>query len=100
MDVGFYIPNRRTRSSATAIPTSGLLWGVKPRRATTIHHRRNRAYREPSSELLMAKRAIDIGGASLGLLLFAPLLIGIAIAIKATSPGPVFFRQKRYGYRN
>ncbi len=48
----------------------------------------------------MAKRAIDIVGASFGLLLFAPLLIGIAIAIKATSPGPVFFRQKRYGYRN
>ncbi len=29
-----------------------------------------------------------------------PLLIGIAIAIKLTSPGPVFFRQKRYGYHN
>lgn len=48
----------------------------------------------------MAKRAVDVIGASVGLLLFAPLLIGIAIAIKATSPGPVFFRQKRYGYRN
>jgi lipopolysaccharide/colanic/teichoic acid biosynthesis glycosyltransferase len=49
---------------------------------------------------LAAKRVIDVIGASLGLVLFAPLLIGIAIAIKATSPGPVFFRQKRYGYRN
>lgn len=27
-------------------------------------------------------------------------MIGIALAIKATSPGPVFFRQKRYGYHN
>jgi lipopolysaccharide/colanic/teichoic acid biosynthesis glycosyltransferase len=39
-------------------------------------------------------------GSATGLLLFAPLLIGIAIAIKLSSPGPVFFRQKRYGYRN
>ena len=39
-------------------------------------------------------------GACVGLALFAPLFIGIAIAIKVTSQGPVFFRQKRYGYRN
>jgi lipopolysaccharide/colanic/teichoic acid biosynthesis glycosyltransferase len=31
------------------------------------------------------------------LLLFAPLLLGIALAIKVTSKGPVFFRQKRVG---
>jgi len=50
--------------------------------------------------LLAVKRAVDVIGASLGLLLFAPLLIGIVFAIKITSPGPVFFRQKRYGYHN
>jgi putative colanic acid biosysnthesis UDP-glucose lipid carrier transferase len=31
------------------------------------------------------------------LLLFSPLMVAIAIAIKATSPGPVFFKQRRYG---
>jgi len=50
--------------------------------------------------LLAAKRAIDVVGAGFGLLLFTPLLIGISIAIKLTSRGPVFFRQKRYGYHN
>lgn len=55
---------------------------------------------EPSIVLLTAKRAFDIVGASIGLLAFAPLFIGIAIAIKATSRGPIFFRQKRYGYHN
>lgn len=50
--------------------------------------------------LLGAKRTVDIVGASVGLLLLAPLLIGIAIAIKLTSRGPIFFRQKRYGYHN
>jgi lipopolysaccharide/colanic/teichoic acid biosynthesis glycosyltransferase len=49
---------------------------------------------------LGAKRTVDIIGAAFGLILLAPLLIGIAIAIKATSPGPAFFRQKRYGYHN
>jgi exopolysaccharide biosynthesis polyprenyl glycosylphosphotransferase len=55
---------------------------------------------EPSIVLLAAKRAFDIAGASIGLVAFAPLFIGIAIAIKATSRGPIFFRQKRYGYHN
>ena len=34
------------------------------------------------------------------LALIAPVLAAIAIAIKLDSPGPVFFRQKRYGYNN
>src|SRR5262245_1160830 len=55
---------------------------------------------EPSKVLLATKRAIDVLGAGCGLLILAPLLIGIAIAIKATSAGPIFFRQKRYGYHN
>jgi putative colanic acid biosynthesis UDP-glucose lipid carrier transferase len=43
------------------------------------------------------KRALDICVAS-GLIIFLlPALIAIAIAIKATSPGPVLFRQQRYG---
>jgi lipopolysaccharide/colanic/teichoic acid biosynthesis glycosyltransferase len=36
----------------------------------------------------------------MALIFFAPLFFGIMIAIKATSRGPVFFRQYRHGYRN
>jgi exopolysaccharide biosynthesis polyprenyl glycosylphosphotransferase len=43
------------------------------------------------------KRVIDITAAALGLLGLSPLLIGVAIAIKATSPGSVFYRQERVG---
>ena len=43
------------------------------------------------------KRAMDIVGASLGLALLWPLLAMIAIAVKITSPGPVFFKQLRRG---
>jgi exopolysaccharide biosynthesis polyprenyl glycosylphosphotransferase len=49
----------------------------------------------PSSRLI--KRAIDIVGACLGLVVFAPLIATIAVLIKRDSSGPVFFRQKRLG---
>jgi Undecaprenyl-phosphate glucose phosphotransferase len=38
--------------------------------------------------------------ASIALLLLLPLMIGLAIAIRLDSPGPVLFRQKRYGFNN
>ncbi len=47
----------------------------------------------------VVKRTFDIAFSSL-VLLFSPLIfIPVAIAIKLSSPGPVFFRQKRTGYR-
>jgi lipopolysaccharide/colanic/teichoic acid biosynthesis glycosyltransferase len=44
-----------------------------------------------------AKRGMDIVGSLLGILLLAPVLVAIAIAIKLTSKGPVLFRQERVG---
>jgi lipopolysaccharide/colanic/teichoic acid biosynthesis glycosyltransferase len=43
------------------------------------------------------KRSIDIAGSLAGLILSSPLLLAIAILIKATSKGPVLFRQRRIG---
>ena len=43
------------------------------------------------------KRSLDLIGASAGLIALAPLLALVAVAIKVSSPGPVFFRQWRYG---
>jgi lipopolysaccharide/colanic/teichoic acid biosynthesis glycosyltransferase len=45
----------------------------------------------------LAKRAIDVAGATLGLALTAPLMPIIAVAIYLDSPGPVLFRQRRAG---
>ena len=45
----------------------------------------------------MAKRLFDLLGAALALLLLAPLLLGVALAVRLDSPGPVFFRQERVG---
>ena len=48
---------------------------------------------------LALKGAFDFVFALLAITLFFPLLIVIAVAIRLTSPGPVFFCQKRTGYR-
>jgi exopolysaccharide biosynthesis polyprenyl glycosylphosphotransferase len=45
----------------------------------------------------VAKRAIDIVGSLVLLVLLSPPLLLIAIVIRLTSPGPVFFRQERLG---
>ena len=44
------------------------------------------------------KRFLDILGALVGLILFSPLFLLIAIFIKIVSPGPVFYQQERVGY--
>lgn len=46
----------------------------------------------------LVKALQDYTVASLALVLLSPLLLGIAIAIKLTSKGPVLFRQKRHGW--
>jgi lipopolysaccharide/colanic/teichoic acid biosynthesis glycosyltransferase len=43
------------------------------------------------------KRLIDVVAAFLGLIILAPLLVVVAVAIVLDSPGPVFFRQERVG---
>lgn len=45
------------------------------------------------------KRALDVVGSLLGITAGAPLFLAMAAYIKLVSPGPVFFRQERIGYR-
>jgi exopolysaccharide biosynthesis polyprenyl glycosylphosphotransferase len=46
---------------------------------------------------MVVKRTMDIVGAGLGLVAVSPLLLGITIAIRVTSRGPILFRQTRVG---
>jgi len=55
----------------------------------------SRVRKAPTAEII--KRCFDFVFAALVLLLVSPLLILIAIAIRWDSPGPVIFRQRRYG---
>jgi exopolysaccharide biosynthesis polyprenyl glycosylphosphotransferase len=43
------------------------------------------------------KRVLDFTLSLLGLIVLSPLLLATAIAVKLTSPGPVLFRQERFG---
>jgi len=45
------------------------------------------------------KRFVDIVGSLVGLCLLSPLFLVIALAVKATSKGPIFFAQDRFGHR-
>ncbi|MGE3166899.1 MAG: sugar transferase [Planctomycetota bacterium] len=57
----------------------------------TVNERRPRvAYR-------VAKRALDIGVSFTALIVSAPFLLAVALAVRATSPGPALFRQQRVG---
>ena len=49
----------------------------------------------PKIEYLISKRAFDIFAAGLGLILTAPIFLVVALAIKLTDHGPVFYRQVR-----
>ena len=43
------------------------------------------------------KRAIDVVGSAMALIVLSPIFLTIAAAIKLSSPGPILFRQKRIG---
>ncbi len=60
-----------------------LIFGIQP-------HRLN-----PAEEFL--KRAFDLVGSAALLFLTSPILLIVSAVIRATSPGPVFFRQERIG---
>jgi len=46
------------------------------------------------------KRVQDVVIGTTALILFSPIMLLVALAIKLDSPGPVFFRQRRHGFNN
>jgi Undecaprenyl-phosphate glucose phosphotransferase len=48
----------------------------------------------------VAKRAFDIVFSIVGIVVFSPVMLATAIAIKLDSKGPVLFKQKRHGFNN
>jgi Undecaprenyl-phosphate glucose phosphotransferase len=57
--------------------------------------------RTPFSDwMIFIKKVEDVIFSLIALTIFAPLMVIIAAAIWIESPGPVIFRQKRYGYNN
>lgn len=75
---GDYLPNPR-------VTNFGALAALN---FAPVHHSRSQ---------LVVKRAVDVVVAAIALTIFAPLLAVAAIAVKRSSPGPLFFRQVRCG---
>ncbi|MBC7659664.1 MAG: undecaprenyl-phosphate glucose phosphotransferase [Chitinophagaceae bacterium] len=46
---------------------------------------------------LLAKRLMDMLGATVALIIFSPVMLAIAVFVRMTSPGPVFYKQERMG---
>ena len=82
--------------SAYAIPRIGdvLMSGAK--RIHMFHLPMLRVGRcHPSPEYALVKRLFDIVSSAAVILVTSPLMIGVALAIKAQDGGPVFYRQTR-----
>jgi lipopolysaccharide/colanic/teichoic acid biosynthesis glycosyltransferase/glycosyltransferase involved in cell wall biosynthesis len=47
----------------------------------------------------LIKKALDVAGAALGLIVFAPVLLLVALAVRFTMGRPVLFRHRRPGFR-
>ena len=47
-----------------------------------------------------AKRVLDVVGAAVAIVVFMPVLLATALAIRLDSPGPILFRQPRHGYNH
>jgi lipopolysaccharide/colanic/teichoic acid biosynthesis glycosyltransferase len=77
------------RSSSPSLARIGLDANIAIVEAAGNHHP---AY-------VISKRVLDIVGASIGLLLFSPLLIGVTLILLVTTKGKPFFIQNRIGYR-
>jgi Undecaprenyl-phosphate glucose phosphotransferase len=62
-----------------------------------LAHLSGRPHDEPAAAL---KRVQDLAIGALALVIAAPVMAAIALAVKLDSPGPVFFRQRRHGFNN
>lgn len=49
---------------------------------------------------MLAKRAVDLIGSFLMIIVFSPIMLISAVSIKLSSPGPVIFKQERVGLHN
>lgn len=76
----------------------GLLKELSSRTAgNTRRSLRLKAWKFTVRSTYVVKRIIDILGSLAGMVILSPLFLGIALAIRLTSPGPVIFSQIRVG---
>ena len=106
----FRIQDIPSKQKTTASPYSSASAKHTGRRKTDFTSQQPKANRTPDCgelaegikpfllrPLPIWKRAMDIVGATVALIVFLPIMIAVAIAIKLTSKGPILFKQQRAG---
>jgi lipopolysaccharide/colanic/teichoic acid biosynthesis glycosyltransferase len=87
---------RRLCLSFHWFPDEGLTDLAEPPAVATMYP--DLARRDAGKRIArVVKRGMDIFGSTLALMLLSPCFLVIAVAIKASSSGPIFFRQSRLG---
>jgi exopolysaccharide biosynthesis polyprenyl glycosylphosphotransferase len=79
---------------ARSFALAGLEWQTVWRRGAPLVSLNRPVLR---GRQLLLKRALDIAVSASGLLLLSPLFIAVAVAVRLSSSGPIFFRQTRVG---
>lgn len=87
-----YAGRHRPKRTATDVASAAVTAAPE-----VWHAEREESATGPAVTDSRLQRAVNIAIAAMGLLLTWPLLVLIAVAIKVTSPGPVFYRQARIG---
>ena len=107
MSIEFASGGRAAAHSRSGLPRSRLLPTVPSPDAVVSVSGLSLAFRDGVPDVskvrpgaaYRVKRAVDIVVATAAIVALSPLLVGVALAIKLTSRGPVLFRQSRVGFR-
>ena len=82
-------------------PIKPIYVGKKDAQGRTIRQyvgvNMKKIYRNKPTSYKIAKRLMDIFGSSVAILLFSPVFLGTAIAIKLEDGGPIIYSGQRYG---
>lgn len=86
----------RVRVTCSFFPEDGETGAPGPSEPERSFPMPERGKKHVSSSTAL-KRVLDVAGSASALVALSPLFLVISLLIRATSPGPVFFRQKRVG---
>jgi lipopolysaccharide/colanic/teichoic acid biosynthesis glycosyltransferase len=93
------VPTSSPYASSSAFDDSALVEEDGRSQASVPPQLQSRDWFNIASLPRLAKRAVDIAGASVGLFLLTPVILVIALFIRLEGRGPILFRQLRRGYR-
>ena len=93
------VPSSPPHVNSPSFDSSTFVHGDGQLQTSVPPQLQSREYIGGASVPLLAKRAVDLVGALVGLTLLTPVILLIALLIRLEGRGPILFRQLRRGYR-